>query len=94
MWSYTHILHLDIWEGNSYSNPNRRNLNSQCLHTNDQATPCPSINDEFADNPDEGIEKSNKGALSNKFESQDQETISIYDRKRKPKRDKIYEYYE
>ena len=69
MWSYTHLVHLDIWEGISYSNPNRRNLNSQCLPTNHQATPCPSINDEFAENPDEGIEKSNKGALSNKFES-------------------------
>ena len=64
------------------------------LHTNDQATPCPSTNDEFAKNPDEGVEKSNKGALSNKFESQDQETVSIYGRKRKPKRDKIYEYCE
>ena len=68
--------------------------NPSALHTNDQATPSPSIDDEFAENPNEGIEELNEGASSNNFELQDQETVSKYGRKRKPKRDKMYEYYE
>lgn len=67
-----------------------------------QASPSPSANDEFAglhgadhevqENPNEGIAESN-GASSNCFKTQDQVTISKYGRERKPKQDKIYEYY-
>ena len=46
----------------------------------------------FNKNPNEGIAESN-GASSNCFKTQDQVTISKYGRKRKPKQDKIYEYY-
>ena len=49
--------------------------NPSALHTNDQAIPSPSIDDKFAENPNEGIEESIDGALSNNFELQDQETV-------------------